>query len=252
LYKSPANTLFVGKNVVFVPECHSTNTLAAQLSQNTHVSEGTVVITRHQTAGRGQRGNTWTVEPGQNLTLSILLKPGFLAIKNQFFLNIITSLAVHDTLVEYFRAADISIKWPNDVLVHGNKICGILIENQLTGTTIQTSIAGIGLNVNQINFELPTATSIALQLKRQFDLQNVFELLLSNIEARYLQLKQQKYAALRGEYLNSLYRRGEMHTFESSGVTFNGEIVGIDEEGRLAVNVESEMKYFEVKQIRYL
>lgn len=252
MYKSPANTLFVGKNVVFVPECHSTNTLASQLSQNSPVSEGTVVITRHQTAGRGQRGNTWTVQPGLNLTLSVSLNPGFLAIKNQFFLNITTSLAVRDVLVEHLSMADISIKWPNDILVHGRKICGILIENQLTGSAIQNSIVGIGLNVNQNNFELANATSMVLESKRQFDLQEIFESLMGKLEARYLQLRQQKYTVQKTEYLQSLYRRGERHHFEAGGATFQGEIVGVDEEGRLAVNAGNQMRYFEVKQIRYL
>lgn len=252
MYKSPANTLFVGKNVVFVPECHSTNTLAAQLSQNTPVSEGTVVITRHQTAGRGQRGNTWHVEPGQNLTLSVLLSPGFLAIKNQFWLNVIASLAVRDTLMELLSDADISIKWPNDILVHGKKICGILIENQVTGPQIQTTIIGIGLNVNQDHFELANATSMFLESKRQFDLQVVFETLLGKVEAQYVRLKQQRYSQQKSDYLQTLYRRGEVHPFEAEGQRFQGEIVGIDDEGRLAVKVGSTMKYFEVKQIRYL
>lgn len=252
MYKSPANTLFVGKNVVFVPECHSTNTLAAQLSQNSTVSEGTVVITENQTAGRGQRGNTWFAEPGQNLTLSVCLNPGFLTIKHQFFLNIIASLAVRDTLAEYLDIAAISIKWPNDVLVHGKKICGILIENQLTGSVIQSSIVGIGLNVNQSSFSLANATSMVSELKRPLVLQDVFNLLLSKLEARYLQLRQQKHGTQKTEYLQRLYRRGERHEFESDTGRFEGEIVGIDEDGRLAINVANEMKYFEVKQIRYL
>jgi BirA family transcriptional regulator, biotin operon repressor / biotin---[acetyl-CoA-carboxylase] ligase len=242
----------VGKNVVFVPECHSTNTLASQLSQNSSVSEGTVVITHHQTAGRGQRGNTWTVEPGQNLTLSICLSPGFLTIKKQFFLNIMTSLAVRDVLEEHLSTPDIYIKWPNDILVHGKKICGVLIENQLTGSTIQGSIIGIGLNVNQHRFELSSATSMFLESNRQFDLQAVFDSILGKIEARYLQLKQLKYAIQKAEYLERLYRRGEQHYYQAERGPFKGEIVGIDEDGRLAVNAGNEMKYFEVKQIRYL
>ncbi|HEY0655752.1 MAG TPA: biotin--[acetyl-CoA-carboxylase] ligase [Chryseosolibacter sp.] len=252
MYKSPANTLFVGKNVVFVPECHSTNTLAAQLSQNSTVSEGTVVITRHQTAGRGQRGNTWHVQPGVNLTLSVMLTPGFLLIKDQFFLNIITSLAVRETLVELLSTPDISIKWPNDILVHEKKICGILIENQLAGSSIQTSIVGIGLNVNQENFELPNATSMLLQTNRQFELQAVFDLLMGKIEVHYMKLRQQKYSAEKHDYLKALYRRGEHHRFEAAGESFSGEIVGIDDAGRLAVSTGSEIEYFEVKQIRYL
>jgi BirA family biotin operon repressor/biotin-[acetyl-CoA-carboxylase] ligase len=241
----------VGKNVVFVPECHSTNTLATQLSQNPSASEGTVVITHNQTAGRGQRGNVWFAEPGQNLTLSILLKPGFLLIKEQFFLNIITSLAVRDLLSDYIQS-DIYIKWPNDILVHQKKICGILIENQLKGQVIETAVVGIGLNINQRDFEVPTATSLAREANRPFELQIIFENLLSCVEARYLQLKQKNYAALRNAYLQHVYQRGERHQYEAASQKFEGEIIGIGEDGKLAVNTDGQIKYFDIKEIRYL
>jgi BirA family transcriptional regulator, biotin operon repressor / biotin---[acetyl-CoA-carboxylase] ligase len=251
LYKSPANTLFVGKNVVFVPECHSTNTLATQLSQNSSASEGTVIITHYQTAGRGQRGNAWEAEPGLNLTLSLILKPGFLMIRHQFLMNIMAALAVKDLLTE-FIPADISIKWPNDILVHKKKICGILIENQLQGQSIQSSVVGIGLNVNQVDFEFDSATSIQREAKRHFVLGDLFEKLLGYVEARYLQLKQNKSDDLKAEYLKNLYRRGERHTYADDTGTFTGEIVGVDDEGKLAVNVGNQMRYFQVKEIKYL
>jgi BirA family transcriptional regulator, biotin operon repressor / biotin---[acetyl-CoA-carboxylase] ligase len=241
----------VGKNVVFVPECHSTNTLATQLSQNPSASEGTVIITHNQTAGRGQRGNVWHAEPGLNLTLSILLKPGFLMIREQFFLNIITSLAVRDLLMEYIDS-DIYIKWPNDILVQKKKVCGILIENQLKGQTIETSIVGIGLNVNQKEFEVSTATSMTLEANRPFELQQVFEKLLGYVEARYLQLKQKKYELLKSTYLQHLYQRGERHHYEAASQQFEGEIIGIAEDGKLAVNADGQIKYFDIKEIRYL
>ena len=120
MYKIPANTLFTGKNLVFVPDCPSTNTLALEISQQSPVKEGTVVITDQQTAGKGQRGNTWEAEPRQNLTFSLILKPTFLAVNKQFYLNIVICLALKDYLRQK-TSGPVHIKWPNDILVHQKK-----------------------------------------------------------------------------------------------------------------------------------
>src|SRR4051794_34289976 len=103
----------MGKNLVFVPECHSTNDLALQLCQQSAVLEGSVVITLNQTKGRGQRGNSWETEPGKNLTLSLIVKPAFLAIQDQFMLNVISSLGVLDYLRDS-STSKLHVKWPND------------------------------------------------------------------------------------------------------------------------------------------
>jgi BirA family biotin operon repressor/biotin-[acetyl-CoA-carboxylase] ligase len=251
LYKIPANTLFLAKKLIFVPECHSTNTLALDFSQQQDFPDGTVVITNHQTAGRGQRGNVWEAEAGKNLTLSILLKTSFLQIKHQFFLNIFTSLAVHDLIFD-LTGKPASIKWPNDILVNGKKLCGILIENQLRGSIVSCSIVGIGLNVNQINYDFTTATSLRAGSEMDFDLNEVFEKLMMNIESRYLQLKQNKMEPLKEEYLNKLYWRNETREFSSAGKNFKGNILGIDDSGRLSVDTEEGLKVFDIKEITYV
>jgi BirA family transcriptional regulator, biotin operon repressor / biotin---[acetyl-CoA-carboxylase] ligase len=251
LYKIPANTLFVGKNVVFVPECHSTNSLALEIAQSQSAIEGTVVITHHQTAGRGQRGNQWFTEAGKNLTLSIIIKPTLLPVKDQFLLNVITALAVRDVLIQHTREST-TIKWPNDILVHHRKICGILIENQLHGSGITTSIVGVGLNVNQETFPLPTATSLFAVTQQQYDLQQVFQSLLTSFEARYLQLRNRQHSQLTDDYLSNLHWKNELHLFSSNNQEFEGTITGIDQHGRLQVETQSGMKYFDVKEITYL
>jgi BirA family transcriptional regulator, biotin operon repressor / biotin---[acetyl-CoA-carboxylase] ligase len=251
LYKIPANTVFIGKNLIFVPECHSTNTLALQLTQQPGFADGSIVITANQTAGRGQRGNTWLVQPGVNLTFSVILKPLFLAPKDQFWLTIITSLAVRDFLSS--RVPDtIFIKWPNDILVRHKKICGILIENQIQGSQIQSSIIGIGLNVNQDEFSITTATSLKTLLLNEVDLNDALHSLLQFLEVRYLQLKRGEINSLKHEYLAALYWKDERHLFSAGGTTFTGIIDGIDESGKLKVKTEEEVRLFEVKELAYL
>lgn len=172
-------------------------------------------------------------------------------ISEQFLLNVVVSLAVRDVLTEFLSAATY-IKWPNDVLVHEKKICGILIENQLRGSTIETAIIGIGLNVNQRSSLPETATSVAIESKQQWDLNALLGKILSRLESRYLQLKQQKFLVLKTEYLQNLYRRNQKHIYQTDSETFEGEITGVDEQGKLVVTVGNEARYFEVKQIRYL
>ncbi|WP_276370292.1 biotin--[acetyl-CoA-carboxylase] ligase [Chryseolinea sp. H1M3-3] len=234
-----------------MPECHSTNTKALELCQQPNTPEGTLVITNQQTSGRGQRGNTWESRPGMNLTFSVILKPVFLLVKDQFLLNVITSLAVHDYLSETCKAP-IHIKWPNDILVNEFKICGILIENQLMGDRFTNVVVGIGFNVNQREFSWGSATSLASVTNRTYDLQEVLEGLLSNLEARYVQLRQGHAHILKADYLRHLYRINEIHTFSADHNQFEGKIIGVDEYGRLRISTAGQEKIFGIKEISFV
>jgi len=251
LYKILANTLFLGKNVVFVPECHSTNTLLIDLVQKTQQPEGTLVITHAQTKGRGQRGNGWEAEPGKNLTFSILLRPQFLTVNAQFNLTIAVSLALVDFLKPRLSSQPL-IKWPNDLLVNGQKICGILIENTLAGESIQQSVVGIGLNVNQEHFNISTATSLYLETGIEYDLSSELGDLISCLESRYLQLRASHMNELRQDYLNNLYWLNQEQNFVSNGRSFKGTIEGIDELGKLVVRDGDQKNYFGIKEISFV
>lgn len=151
-----------------------------------------VLAARDQTSGRGQRGNTWLSAPGLNLTFSLVIKYEQQKLKieasNQFIISQIVSLAVVDLLAEY--SIEAKIKWPNDIYVGKNKICGILIENTLRGKALLSSIVGIGLNVNQTEFDqrLPNPTSMRLCLpsyEKNLDLIAILERFIE-IFCRYL------------------------------------------------------------------
>jgi BirA family biotin operon repressor/biotin-[acetyl-CoA-carboxylase] ligase len=243
LYKIPANTLFVGKNLVYVPVCHSTNTVAAELSNKTQLAEGTVVITDHQQAGRGQRGNGWEAEPYLNFTLSLVLKPTFLAIADQFLITQCVSLAVAD-FINHLITKPVKIKWPNDVFVNDQKVCGILIENSVSGNYLQQSIIGIGLNVNQQRFQNARATSLSSIEKKAFELPPLLDPLLEHLEARYLQLKRLEVIAIQTDYLEQLYRIHERHFYRDSEKEFEGTITGVDNVGRLKIKADRERVFY--------
>ena len=250
MFKIPVSTLFLGKNLVYLPECASTNSYASDLTSNNNTAEGTVVITSRQIQGRGQRGNTWEADDGANLTFSMVLYPVFLSPESQFTLSKAMSLGVADTLIE-LGIPDALVKWPNDIMVIDRKVCGILIESQVRGLTLSKSVVGIGLNVNQVLFKAPNATSLALATGRKHDLNALLEKLLASLERRYLQLKNNA-ARLSDDYIKLLYWRNQPHLFESKGSAFEGTIEDVDEAGRLRVSSSQRVSSFAAKEIIYV
>lgn len=251
MYKIPANTLFMGKNLVYVPECHSTNTLGSELCQRASTAEGTTIITDNQTMGRGQRGNSWHSDPHKNLTFSFVLKPSFLKPVDQFNLTITISLALRDFLTHRI-AGEVKIKWPNDILVNDKKLCGILIENILTGNTIQCSVAGIGLNVNQDSFAVESASSMKVIAGHDFNLPDELSVLFEFLERRYLQLRSGKLTNLKNDYLNSLYGKGEERRFLVATDEIMGVIEGVNQQGKLLVTTGGDTKSYDLKEIRFI
>ncbi|MEQ8302389.1 MAG: biotin--[acetyl-CoA-carboxylase] ligase [Cyclobacteriaceae bacterium] len=251
MYKIPAKTLFMGKNLVFMPECHSTSTIASELTQMADCVEGTVVITDNQTAGRGQKGSLWQTAPGQNLTFSIVVKPTFLLPKDQFLLSMAISLGILDYLKSEIVSKKLNVKWPNDILVGTKKICGILIENHIQGSSISNSVIGIGLNVNQRGFGDLAATSLRTEIGQDFDLPSAFTKLMSKLESRYLMLKKGNEERLRVEYVDNMYGRDEKLFFWSNKTRFEGVVAGVDEYGCLIVDSGGQKMAFNAKEIRF-
>jgi BirA family transcriptional regulator, biotin operon repressor / biotin---[acetyl-CoA-carboxylase] ligase len=250
LYKIPANTLFAGKRLVFMPSCHSTNTIAMEMVRSTATLEGTVVIAHEQTAGRGQQGSAWVSEPGKNLTFSLILKPTFLPVGRQHYLTFAVALGLHDLLAGFGLQA--AIKWPNDLYVEQLKLCGILIENTLKGNFLDTSVVGIGLNVNQRNFPMAQATSLVLATGLHFELPLVFEKLMTTLEKRYLQLRSGQYEALRADYHQALFMRNQAQAFRVKGQSRMGIVREVDELGRLVVEWENRREAYQNKEIEWV
>ncbi|MFM2375187.1 MAG: hypothetical protein RLZZ165_284 [Bacteroidota bacterium] len=247
------NTLFVGKNFVSLGMVDSTNTFANQLLE-INPAEGTVVIAQHQTAGKGQQGSTWSAEPSLNLTFSLILYPRFLAPRQIFLLNKLIACALWDTLAAMLPEGGVEIKWPNDILARRRKIAGILIETSLDRDSIRSAIIGIGLNVNQMTFSGQlhgAATSMALQAGKTFDAQAVLSDLLERIEARYLAIRAGRHEGVERAYLERLYAYQEDTLIEIAGQRLTVHVVGIDPDGRLAVQRDGKLYFYGVKEIRF-
>lgn len=251
MYNNLAKPLFIGKKVIYMPSCHSTNEVAMQLIRNEPVLEGTVVITDNQMAGRGQQGSSWEAEQGMNLTFSLILTPKSLELANHFLLNIIVSLGVTDYLDRH-DISGTSIKWPNDIYHVNGKLGGILIQNTLKGQVIQYSVIGIGLNINQKEFHNPGAHSVGQAIGKELDLHVELEEVLHSIESRYLQYKSGKLELLNHDYLDRMMWKDEVHTFEDGKGYFMGIIRGINSQGQLIIKCEENERYFNFKEVTYI
>ncbi len=239
--------------MIELTECHSTNAFLMALCKEKNLHEGTILITPNQTDGKGQRGNVWDAQENKNLTLSLLYKPKFLQATAQFDLNIAISLAVFDTLQSFLPTKSVKIKWPNDMLVNFSgsikKVSGILIENTLKGNFIENSIVGIGINVNQLDFQFPHASSIAEVNQKTIDLNIVLNTLCENLEKRYLALMNNHIAKLKIEYLNNLLGFNQELNYIKNGESIKGVIVDISSNGQLIMEHDDEVVFYNFKEI---
>lgn len=216
----------------------STNQYCELLDPAT-VGEFTVVWAREQTAGIGQRGNRWNAEPGKNITFSLVLKPVFLPMEDQYMLTKAVSLGIADWLDGILpHGQRVRIKWPNDIYVGDKKICGVLISTRVQRSRLAAAIVGVGLNVNQTVFPdwVPNPTSLSLLTGREYELEPLLRQLLACIERRYNELK----AGLdpEPEYLEHLLNLGLPARYRYNEEEIEATITGVDPHGRLLLTAE--------------
>ncbi len=227
-------------------ECPSTSSDPAVLDPG--APHGLIVAARSQTAGRGQRGNCWEAEPGKNLSFSMVIRPRFITAARQFVLSEAVALGIAGVLEAVLRKdgvdEPVTIKWPNDIYVGGRKICGILIENTLTGRRIDKSIAGIGININQRRFvgDAPNPVSLCQLTGREYELAGLLEdfasAILSAVDLAEVGETREGPAAgaVHSAFLSRLGRAdGELHRWVEmpSGSIVDARIETVSEDGML-------------------
>ncbi|WP_343487788.1 biotin--[acetyl-CoA-carboxylase] ligase [Allomuricauda sp. d1] len=238
-------------NIIKLDAIGSTNDYLKDLSGKNSLDDLTVVVTGHQSTGRGLRGAIWQSEKGKNLTFSILKYFDAFTIEHAFDLNMVVSLALRDVLLRH-NVPNVSVKWPNDILSGNSKICGILIENVLTVKAIQRSIIGIGLNVNQTKFtNLERAASLKTVSGKTFDLDGLLLEILFKIKENLENYEHVPRNELFKKYEEALFRKEKVSTFKTeNNISFNGIIKGVTKEGRLKVQREDDsMTEFGFKEV---
>ncbi|MGB1204875.1 MAG: biotin--[acetyl-CoA-carboxylase] ligase [Chitinophagales bacterium] len=257
------NTLFIGKVFYSFDNLPSTNTYAVNLIKRQKVVEGSVVHTIAQTNGRGQQQNAWHSEANNNITISIILFPKFLRAMQQFELSRAVALGTYH-FTKQIVGDKVSLKWPNDIYISDKKIGGILIENSITGQYLGSSVIGIGLNVNQINFPENIANPSSLQLEtgQVFEVIDLIEKLCHEIEKQYLRLKNEHFRAIKMEYEAVLYRFEEYAFYEipKNGKVIFAKIIGTTAVGKLMLESKYELDknkkpicyVFDLKEIKFV
>jgi len=228
-------TIVLGNSLVKLETVDSTNNYAFQFLRQGEVEEGTVILAAHQTGGRGQGTNRWVSEKGLNLLFSIILKPDFLPASRQFYLSMAIAAGIQDYVSGLKLPA--RIKWPNDILIRGKKVAGVLIENTVLLQNLNTSIVGIGLNVNQKYFppDLTEATSLTLETGTVYDLWRSLREMLQCIEIHVNNLYQGNLGNIKSDYLNRLWNLNTISYITDQTGTYEGKIVDIAETGELVV-----------------
>lgn len=218
---------------------------------NENLEQGTVYYTNYQTAGRGQMENKWQSNDGQNVLMSIYLKPVFLNADEQSYLNMIVSLAVKDAAQQLVQP-NVYIKWPNDIIAENLKLGGILVENVLQKNKVKYCIAGIGLNVNQTDFGILNATSLKLLTGQIYQPLEVIEIICKALEKYYLWLNQKQFEKILEAYTVNLYAKDVERIFKIENKTVKGKIMGVNKNGRLYVMINEEIKSFANKEIELI
>lgn len=237
---------------LFFERLGSTNEHLQKLNKSKNLSEGTVVWTNFQTHGRGHGKNIWESEAGKNLLMSILLKPSALPATDQFKVSKIISLSLAGLVMKHVR--QVTVKWPNDILAGNSKIAGILIENTILDNNIRESIAGIGLNVNQVEFPvyIPDPTSLKKEAGCHFDILEILKDLIQHIELWYGRLLDKEFNMIDKRYEEMLFGMGEVLEFEENGRPFSARITGVGPTGQLQLEMkDGKAREFGFKEVVY-
>ena len=225
----------------------STNSYLKKLLNKESLDDLTVVVSKHQTKGRGRNGNIWLNKPSLNLAFSIYKRFSDFEIDKKFMLNAISSISVYETLKKY-NLLDLTIKWPNDIMTANKKISGILIENNIRGNSIKNSVIGIGININQSEFKnLPNATSIFIETGKLNSIDMIAQELQKALEKNFNLFRINENELIKN-YNSLLYKKNETSNFSANDMSkFQGKIIKVGIDGKITIRVSNKQlsKYSE-------
>ncbi len=236
------NTKLIAQEYQILNEVDSTNDALKKLSIQKELPEGFCLLSNYQTSGRGQYGKQWDSNPGQNLLMSLFLRPKFLPAAEAYRLTMSVCLALIDLGRSY--NLETQIKWPNDWFWQKRKLAGVLSESSLRGSSIESCIIGIGVNVRQQQFEHPLATSLSSVLERDIRPVSVFEDFAEHLDFRYLQLQSGHFKTQHEAFNKLLYGKEEFVPVLRGGRQLHMKCLGVEANGSLNVQWENGVTEF--------
>lgn len=222
-------------HIIHLEEVDSTNSYAENLLKTKSVEEGTIIVAEKQTAGKGQGDHVWLSEPGKNLTFTLILHPEFIKAEDQFTINMMVALGIVDFLKNLIPKEDFKIKWPNDIYWNQRKLGGVLINHFISGSKLEHTIVGIGLNVNQVEFnsQLPNPVSLKQINEGPFDLKLLLTDLCEAIAKRYTSTEACAHEELKKSYLEIVLGNGKLRSYKMHNQMLQATIKDVDRFGRL-------------------
>ncbi len=216
--------------------------------------EGTVVVADEQTAGRGRFGRKWDSEPMSNLLFSVLLRPSFLERDEIFVLTFCAAVAVADALEEVARVKP-ELKWPNDILLDGKKVCGILLETNFEGDALRYVVIGIGINVNQKIYPpqiADKAVSVATVAGKEFDREEVLSAILARLASWYDILRRRDFYRIMKSWRDRSRIAGRKVKIDLAGKIYEGTCEEIADDGAIKIRTREGTKKFTAGEITML
>jgi len=232
------------KKFIILESVDSTNNYAMAMVQKRVANSGDAVFAMEQTAGKGRRGKTWESQRGENIVLTIIEQMQWVPIHQQFRLSIAVALGCFDFFSKYLKE-NIKIKWPNDIFINDRKAGGILIENVVKGNLWQWAVIGIGLNINQLNFDNDKIKAISLRqiTGETYDVVQLSKELRQSILSRLDKLQSGEFSNLFDEYNENLFCRNQMVRLKKGNIVFETKIQGISEVGELITKDVMERRF---------
>jgi BirA family biotin operon repressor/biotin-[acetyl-CoA-carboxylase] ligase len=237
------------KNIIHLDSVGSTNDFLKELNRTKLTDDWTCVYADFQHKGKGQRGNEWTSKRGENLLCSILHKSKKMDTQSAFLISEWVALSIRNVLCD-LGLQNVKIKWPNDILVNGKKVCGILIENTIAGNRISESIIGIGLNVNSSALNM-SSTSLKIELGREYQIEITLQKILQELKNNE-DLVQFRPEVLQKAYLRNLYGFQESVMLENKEGVWLGEVMGVLPSGIIQIKSNESLREFNFKEIKWL
>ena len=235
-------------HIIKLDAIDSTNDYLRKLILEKKPTTPTVVVSQYQKKGKGQRGQVWTSQAGKNLMFSLYMPNFTLPTKEVFSINKIVSVCLLHWLSS-FKIPNICVKWPNDILSGDSKLAGILIESNVLQSTANSIIIGVGLNVNQVEFQnLPNATSMQLLTGKNYDI----DALLFSLTTKLIECLTPPIKNYNDDYHKYLYGLGQSRLFLKDKKTFEGIIQSVNSEGKLVLKTTAGEQVFDVKELQFV
>jgi BirA family biotin operon repressor/biotin-[acetyl-CoA-carboxylase] ligase len=230
----------IGEPFIILPTIDSTNNYAKGLVKEGLASDGMLIFAEEQTQGRGQKNHVWESQKGENIIMTLIIDANWLKIDAQFELSCATALGCRDFFSKY-AGDETCIKWPNDIYWRDRKAGGILIENVIKGNTWETSIIGIGININQVDFGNMNKKPVSLKqiTGKPFDTKDLAKELCLHLNQCYMELKAGYFDAQLKAYNQNLYKTKQLVPFKKGEQSFNALVDGVNAKGQLLIKRES-------------